>query len=117
MKFFLVLLVLIITAVGCQKSVNATCSDSPKSLKLQNEKSFSVICSSGCGSASIWGTDTYTTDSSICLAAIHAGVIKKESGGKVNVSIVAGQQTYSGTDKNGVKTSSWNSYESSFTVK
>lgn len=113
----MVLIVISLMTVGCQKTVTATCSDSPKSLSLQTEKSFTVSCPANCGSASIWGTDSYTTDSSICLAGIHAGVIQKDKGGKINVSIVAGLPAYNGSEKNGVTTNSWNSYEASFNVK
>jgi len=111
------IVIIALAAVNCKKTVTATCSDSPKSLKLQNEKGFVVNCPANCTTASIWGTDTYTTDSSICLAAIHTGTIQRDKGGKVNVSIIAGLPTYAGSEKNGVTTNSWNSYEASFTVK
>ncbi len=116
-KIILCVAVFAFAAVGCKKTITATCSDSPKTLKMQNEKSFEVNCPANCGSASIWGTDSYTTDSSICLAAIHTGVMQKDKGGKITVSIIAGLPAYTGSEKNGVTTSSWNSYEASFTVK
>ncbi|MBE7412485.1 MAG: hypothetical protein L6Q54_07760 [Leptospiraceae bacterium] len=117
-KIILMLAVILsLITVGCKKTVNATCSDSPKTLKMQNLKEFAVNCPANCGSASIWGTDSYTTDSSICLAAVHTGAIQKDKGGKVTVFIIAGLPAYTGSEKNGVTTSSWNSYEASFTVK
>jgi hypothetical protein len=65
----------------------------------------------------LWGTDVYTTDSSICRAAIHAGVINADKGGKVTLKLESGKPKYEGTERNGITSSSWNSYGSSFQVK
>src|SRR5919108_232995 len=40
--------------------------------------------------AKLWGTGVYTKDSTICVAAVHAGVIKAETGGVVVVQRVPG---------------------------
>jgi hypothetical protein len=64
-----------------------------------------VTCSCGKteGGANMWGTDVYTDDSSICHAAVHAGVIP-ESGGSLRVRAVAGQSSYKGSVRNGMVT-------------
>lgn len=53
----------------------------------------------------VYGTDRYPSESSICIAALHAGKITKE-GGTVTVQINPGQPSYKGSERNGVKTSS-----------
>lgn len=48
-----------------------------------------------------WGTDAYSADSSVCTAAVHAGLITK-SGGSVVVELREGLESYMGTTRNGV---------------
>ena len=92
-----------------------TCIDSPILLGTQERGSFTVTCPADCSWGSVWGTDTYTADSSICVAAIHAGVLDK-SGGKVKVATQAGLQEHKGSERNGVTSSDWGSYDRSYTV-
>lgn len=100
------------------KVVQVDCADSVKRKNLLNEKSITAVCPKECGlSYSVWGTDDYTTDSSICTAAVHAGVIQAGEGGKVKVSITAGKPSYDGSERNGVTSRRWGNYDSSFTVK
>jgi hypothetical protein len=52
---------------------------------------------------SISGTDIYTDDSSICTAAVHAGLITFGSGGTVTVEVRRpGPNRYMGSSRNGV---------------
>jgi hypothetical protein len=74
-----------------------------------------VRCPAGCGDASVWGTDVYTDDSSVCRAAVHAGVIGS-GGGLVEVRIVQSTANHPGSTRNGVTTGSWGSWGRSFTV-
>jgi len=62
---------------------------------------------------SVWGSDTYTDDSYICKAALHAGVIGR-SGGRVTVELLGGQQSYKGSSRNGVATSDYGSWGGSY---
>lgn len=94
---------------------NISCADSTKSLNKTATMDFSVVCPVNCTTGSVWGTDLYTTDSSICVAAVHAGVVK-EKGGPVRVMLAPGQGAYSGSFRNGVTTSQWGSYQQSFKV-
>lgn len=50
----------------------------------------------------VWGTGTYTADSAICLAAVHAGAITR-AGGRVTVVPAPGEATYAGSARNGVR--------------
>lgn len=61
----------------------------------------------------VWGSGPYTSDSNICVAARHAGAVGP-NGGVVNVYGAPGQASYAGTSANGVTTSNWGSYGSSF---
>lgn len=63
--------------------------------------------------ATVWGDWIYTDDSSICRAARHAGVVGPE-GGSVTVLAEPGRQSYPGSTQNGVTSSSYGTWESSF---
>lgn len=101
---------------GCKKGpVEAKCGDSIRSLKV-TDSSFAVKCPADCAFGAVWGTDTYTVDSSLCLSAIHAGVITR-AGGMVSVEVKPGLPAYKGSERNGVKSSGWGSFDGSFVVK
>jgi hypothetical protein len=57
----------------------------------------------GATDAPIWGTDVYITDSSICIAAVHAGVITAEKGVVVAVARASGLKEYIGTERNRIE--------------
>lgn len=54
-----------------------------------------------------WGTDIYTDDSSICTAAVHAGLISVKEGGVVTIEIRPDAGQYGGTRRNGLQTGDW----------
>ena len=54
-----------------------------------------------------WGTDIYTDDSSICTAAVHAGIISVQEGGVVTIEIRPDAGQYGGTNRNGTWTGDW----------
>ncbi|EPY76568.1 cysteine-rich secretory protein LCCL domain-containing 2 precursor [Camelus ferus] len=56
--------------------------------------------------APVFGTNIYADTSSICKTAVHAGVIKNESGGYVDVMPVDKKKTYVGSLRNGVQSES-----------
>ncbi|MDG2002500.1 MAG: LCCL domain-containing protein [Novosphingobium sp.] len=64
-------------------------------------------------SDSVWGTGTYTEDSKICPAAVHAGVIGS-GGGQVTFMMVGGQSSYQASSRNGVSSSSYGSWGGSY---
>ena len=80
-------------------------------------KTYKFKCPSGGKESSVWGTDIYTLDSSICNAAVHAGKLTSESGGPVTIELRPGESSYKGTTRNGIKTSDYGAYGSSFVVK
>lgn len=70
----------------------------------------------GCNrSGNVWGSNPYTSDSVICLAALHSGHITKE-GGLFIVKKGGPLDTYTGSIKNGVSTQSYGSFDN-MTVK
>jgi hypothetical protein len=60
----------------------------------------------------VWGTDTYTDDSGVCRAAVHAGAIPS-TGGVVTVARAAGRPLYSGSRRNGIQSSDYGAYSDS----
>lgn len=61
----------------------------------------------------VWGTDVYTDDSSICLAAVHAGAINR-AGGRVRVLATRGRQSYPGSTRNGVTSQAYGRWPNAF---
>jgi hypothetical protein len=90
-----------------------TCSTNAQSLTGDPGTEITVTCPAGCTSASVWGTGTYSDDSGVCTAAIHAGALTT-AGGTVRVQIAAGLSSYPPSTANGVTTSSWGSWGRSF---
>jgi hypothetical protein len=62
----------------------------------------------------VWGSDVYTDDSSICTAAVHAGLISFASGGTVTIEIRPGQASYGATSRYGVATSAYGNWHGSY---
>ncbi len=89
------------------------CSSAAQGFRGTNA-SYTGICPASCD-GSVWGTDVYTDDSSICTAAIHAGAIPPATGGAVTFTVVPGQASYEGTDRNGVFTLSYGEWGGGFT--
>jgi hypothetical protein len=74
---------------------------------------FSVM---GKGSGYLFGTDIYTDDSELAVAAVHAGILSPGQTGTVKVTILPGQSSYSASWRNGVKSRSWGKWDSSYSV-
>lgn len=64
----------------------------------------------------LWGSDPYPRDSSICLAAVHAGVIGIDDGGTIEVRRAPGAKDYPATTRNGVQSRRWGALDDAFTV-
>ncbi|AKU14089.1 putative transmembrane sensor protein [Azoarcus sp. CIB] len=74
---------------------------------------FTCVCSADrVTDGTVWGTDLYTADSSLCRAALHAGAIAR-SGGTVTVDYQPGLEAYAGTRRNGVASHDYGTYPSS----
>lgn len=80
-------------------------------------QTFVYNCSPNGTFDTVWGTDVYTDDSSICTAAVHAGKITRAAGGTVTIEITPGQEAYIGSARNGVTSSNYGSWGGSFIFK
>ena len=95
----------------------ATSAAAAGSVAQSDEYDFD--CPAGGTTASeIWGGDDgqYTDDSSICVAAVHAGLITPARGGTVHVTTTEGLDSYGGSTANGVTSTPWGAWGTSFEV-
>lgn len=61
----------------------------------------------------VWGTLIYTTDSNLCVAALHAGAVTRR-GGDVTVIPMPGRKVYRFSTRNGITSSRYGEWSSSF---
>ncbi|WNG44739.1 protease B [Archangium minus] len=102
-------------SVSGQRPPPTSCS-SYNFTSYRGQNGTKIACSCGAVSGgSVWGTDLYTDDSNVCVAAVHAGAIPA-TGGAVVVTIQPGQSSYTGTTRNGITTSSYGAWSGSFSI-
>jgi hypothetical protein len=82
----------------------------------QNGRKFEFGCPPGGELGTVYGTGTYTNDSSVCSAAVHDGKLKRETGGQVVIEIRPGESSYKGSDQNGVTSADYEAWPASFIV-
>ena len=61
-----------------------------------------------------WGTDVYTGDSSIAVAAVHAGVVRAGASAIVKVESVAPPPDFKGSARHGVTSHDFGRYGSAY---
>lgn len=66
------------------------------------------------GGGNVWGTDVYTLDSSLAIAAVHAGAIKSGQTGIVKVKILGPTAGFQGSVRNGISTSNYGMYNGAY---
>jgi len=93
-----------------------TWTRSAAAMRGSNGQVASFVCPANGRVGSVWGTHLYTDDSSICSAAVHAGVITATSGGVVNIEIRSGAASYAPSTHNGVRSQKWARWQGSFIV-
>ncbi|RPI21085.1 MAG: hypothetical protein EHM61_25600 [Acidobacteria bacterium] len=109
---FLVSLIEFPAAFGQQQ---ADWSTQAASLRGKNGQHFTFVCpGGGTTGASVWGTNLYTDDSSICSAAVHKGLITAQRGGTVTIEIRAGASAYTGSSRNGVTSRDYGAWHGSY---
>ncbi|QBY01495.1 hypothetical protein E2K80_12820 [Rhodophyticola sp. CCM32] len=93
-------------------------SDSANSLGVQTAtgSAYVVDCPAGGTGGTIWGTGIYTSDSSICMAAVHTGFFTQAMGGQVTFRVLGPQQTYAASSNNGVTSEAYGPWSSSFMI-
>ena len=87
------------------------------SLSGKDGETFTLACSPGGTEHSVWGSDIYTADSSICTAAVHSGLITYQQGGAVTIELRPGRSIYGCSERNGVTTSYYGPYQHSFVFR
>ncbi|MEO6050019.1 MAG: putative Ig domain-containing protein [Pyrinomonadaceae bacterium] len=74
----------------------------------RNGEKFSYVCpANGSMGGTLYGSDTYSDSSTICKAAVHAGVITQKAGGVVTIQVKPNADTYTATTRNGVVSSKY----------
>jgi hypothetical protein len=84
---------------------------SPLDLNLRgmNGARYAFRCASGKPNAHLLnGSGPYTDASSICTAAVHAGAINPDTGGRVDIEILPGQNRYSASMQNFIASGEYN---------
>jgi hypothetical protein len=82
----------------------------------QNGKTF-LFEVTGNLTGTVWGSDSYTDDSAIATAAVHAGILKDGEKGAVKVTVLGGEQAYTGTTRNGVTTNNYGPWQGSYKLE
>ena len=117
MRLFVALAVAAVSLSACksgEKPLYLTCSDTAQKLVGDAGTKYKVSCPQLCTNGSLWGSDPYTADSSVCKAAIHSGALKPQ-GGETTVVIKGGEAKFDGSTKNGVTSAGWGKYDRTFT--
>jgi hypothetical protein len=65
-------------------------------------------------SGPLWGTDVYTGDSSIAVAAVHAGIVKAGDPAIVKVTVEQPLSRYAGSVQNGVTSQDFGPYGTAY---
>ena len=55
----------------------------------------------------LWGTDVYTSDSSLAAACVHAGLLEPGESGTVKVTMVPPLAAFQGSTRHGVTSHNW----------
>lgn len=117
----LALAALVIASAGpaSAQSIRATWDLNTSEYRGQHNARLLFECPPNAGRTGVgyvWGTDVYSDDSALCVAAVHAGIISFERGGRVLVTILPGYANYAPSTSHGVTSSSWGEWSGSFSV-
>src|SRR5207245_2797900 len=96
------------TLVGSDWAANAA------RLRGHNGARFLFICPAGGPTGRLWGTGPYTDDSSVCTAAVQAGLLTVAHGGTVTIQMAPGMPSYLGYTWHGVTTRTYGHWRASF---
>jgi hypothetical protein len=96
-------------ATNVDWAANATTYDGQIGLRVR------YVCPPNGTAGSVWGSGPFTDDSSVCTAAVSAGLITLAHGGKVVIRMARGLSAYVGSTRHGITTSPYGSWDSSYT--
>lgn len=89
--------------------------ENPQSLRGRNGEVFRTRVV-GSIAGNIFGSGPYTDDSSLAVAAVHAGVLRPGQIGIVVYRMLPGLPSYEGSERHGVRSNRWNEYQGSFEI-
>lgn len=73
---------------------------------------FEVV---GTNEGNVWGTDAYTGDSRVAVAAVHSGSLRVGERGLVRVTIVDGsERLFDGSERHGIRSMDYGNYSVAF---
>lgn len=70
----------------------------------------------GAVNGSLWGTDVYTADSVLAVAAVHAGVLRAGQTGTVKVKVIAPPPAFQSSARNGVTSAAYGVYSGAYQI-
>lgn len=101
--------------ITAPNTAHISCHMALENLPGDTGAKWNVDCPPGCTQGSLWGSDPFTADSSVCTAALYAGVIDAKGGAFV-VTLDGKQDAFKGGEKNGIKAQDYGPYEHTFHV-
>jgi hypothetical protein len=113
-RVLLVVLIGLLAGLTAWAEVQGDWKTQASQLRGKNGQRFTFVFPAGGTLGSVWGTDLYTDDSSVATAAVHAGLITADKGGKVTIEIRPGAASYAGSTRHGVTSSGYGSFGGSF---
>jgi len=102
-------------AMDSKNNVEENCAKTGHDFKGATGKQFKFQCPAGCDKkpGNIVGFMVYYTDSAVCKAAIHSGILTAE-GGEVVLEIANGLESYESLMNNGIQSLGFEFGPSSF---
>ena len=99
------------------KAIDVTWTTNATEYRGSLGQPVSVRCPPGGTQRSVWGTDIYTDDSSVCAAGVHAGRISLAEGGVVTFDMRPGLGEYAGSARNGITSAGFGPWQWSFVFR
>lgn len=99
---------------GRDQEAQGPWGETATSMRGEDGKTADFDCPPGGTAGRVWGTNTYTDDSSVCTAAVQVGLITFDDGGTVTIEIAAGLDEYFGSTHNDVESQPYGAWEGSF---
>lgn len=98
----------------------AACGETPWSGSLSGKgaigETLDFLVTGTLSGGSIWGCDVYTDDSNLATAAVHDGWVADGVTKHIQVTILAGQASYTSCPQNGITSSSYGSWPRSYQI-
>jgi len=100
-------------SAGVQASAGLDVGECPASAAdFTQGKLYTCSCPADAQADVVYGSGTYSMDSHICTAALHAGVLQRSVAGRVYVQMVPSPEVFKSATQNGIKSESYPQAES-----